>query len=556
MNAIKFPEGVPTGMELMLADGKRRKWVEGFTTPGALRPLVQFMGPAGGFAHDGDWYTTQIFPLFMGVCGDAFRFAWYRQDGEEWRHGDAWVISPPPQRYGAALDAAGFDCLVLIDPDLMQTDSPIPWNEDALRAQISRSIAIWKRPVLLADLPEPGWMTLITGYADNGKTLTGWCEEGWESFGFRFDPDKKRTFSDWFGKTSHVVLLTNTHPRPAETAVFRAALTRAVTELRRREIGHMHAGPATYEELAKRLGDPALSQEDEATTKKREGLLFPMIWDLATQRHYASEFLERSTEVFPQAAEELKAASDLFGATHDAVWKINRLGGGKSPGSPLPKTVDPAVRKQIADIVLECRDRDLEAARRIEAALRAVGVEPPAAPQAKAEPAEGHEHDSDETTPRFVEREAFDVVGIEAWLDMERDEDPGHVFANDLPPHKARIASLAVTPGWYAVYHARRSDGKVGCVVGVNAGRNSDVPEGLGKVTVPAARYAVFECDADEMGKTWGYIHGQWFPQSDEHRLGATPPFEFHYPPGEDEAKDRRAIWAPVVAKRAANSKE
>jgi hypothetical protein len=355
----------PAAMELALADGKRRKWVEGFAAPGGLRPLVQFLGPAGGFAAEGDWYTTEIFPLFMGVCADAFRFIWYRQDGAKWQRGDEFAISPPNARYLPALAAAGFAARVVFNPAVTGKPSSLPWDAATLRREVVASIAERKWPVLLVDLPEPGWNAVITGYEKDGEILTGWCEEGWESFGFRFDPAKKRKFEDWFAKVGGAVLLTAKHPRPQEADVVRAALARAVTELRRRTAGHLHAGAATYELLAQRLGDASLSTGDEVTAAKRNELLFPMIWDLATQRDYAAGFLKRAAEVFPAALEDLKAAAALFREIHDAVWEINRIGGGKQPGSPLPRTIDPAVRKQIAEIILKCRDRDLEAATRI-----------------------------------------------------------------------------------------------------------------------------------------------------------------------------------------------
>jgi hypothetical protein len=359
-------------MELKLPEARRRTWIEGFAAPGALRPLVQFMGPEAGFAPTGDWYTTEIFPLFMGVCGDAFRFVWYRQDNAKWERSDRFVAASPATQYLAALDAAGFDARLVFDPALTGTPPLLPWDAVTLRREVVASIAEHKWPVLVADLPEPGWMAVIVGYERNGETLIGWCEPGWESFGFCFDPAKKRKFGDWFAKTSGAVLLAAKHPRPAEADVFRAALARAIPELRRRAVGHLHAGPATYEVLAKRLDDPSLSRDDAETAKRRTDLLHPMIWDLATQRHYASEFLKRAAVVFPPAADELKAASDLFKAIHDAVWEISRIGGGKQPGSPLPRTADAAVRKQIAEIILKCRDRDLEAARKIEAALARV----------------------------------------------------------------------------------------------------------------------------------------------------------------------------------------
>ena len=33
------------------------------------------------------------------------------------------------------------------------------------------------------------------------------------------------------------------------------------------------------------------------------------------------------------------------------MWKINRTGGGKSPGGPLPRLTEPAVRREIAEII-------------------------------------------------------------------------------------------------------------------------------------------------------------------------------------------------------------
>jgi hypothetical protein len=359
----------PEAMELKLADSKRRKWIEGFAAPGGLRPLVQFMGQDGGFTPEGNWYATEIFPLFMGVCGDAFRFVWYRQDGAKWQRGDEYAVSPPAARYTAALDAAGFDARLAFDPALTGAPSAVPWDAATLRREVVASIAEREWPVLLVDLPESGWNAVITGYEKDGETLIGWCEEGWESFGFRFDPAKKRRFEDWSARIGGAVVLTAKHPRPPEADVLRAALARAVPELRRRAAGHLHAGPRTYEILAGRLDDNALSAADEATVKRRHDLLFPIIWDLATQRHYASGCLKRAAAVFPPAAEDLQAASQLFAAIHDAVWQINRIGGGRDPGSPLPKTADPAVRKQIAEIILQCRNRDLDAAQKIESGL-------------------------------------------------------------------------------------------------------------------------------------------------------------------------------------------
>ena len=56
------------------------------------------------------------------------------------------------------------------------------------------------------------------------------------------------------------------------------------------------------------------------------------------------------------------------------MWKVNSMAGGKRPGGELPKLNDPTVRRQIAAVLLEARDTDLEAADHIESALEAMGA--------------------------------------------------------------------------------------------------------------------------------------------------------------------------------------
>jgi RNA polymerase sigma factor (sigma-70 family) len=368
--AATIASGVPGAFALALPATQRQTWVEGFTAPGGLRPLMQVIGDPSGFATAGDWYSTEIFPLFMGVCGDAFSFVWYREDGSPRQQSDSYILSSPAEQYLPALAAAGFDGRVIFDPKLARGAPDAAWDAETLRREVVSSLARRSWPVLIVGLPEPGWNAVITGYEDGGRTLIGWSEPGWESFGFRFEAVKQQKFTDWFAKAGGVVLLTAQHARPPEEDVLRSALERAVPLLTRRSVGNLVAGPATYEELAKRLADPTLDGNDAATAKRRDALLFPMIWDLATQRHYASPFLERAAVVLPSAADDLNAAADLFTAIHDAVWEINRRGGGTDPGSPLPNLADTAVRQQVAQIILRCRDHDLEAANRIEAALR------------------------------------------------------------------------------------------------------------------------------------------------------------------------------------------
>ena len=161
--------------------------------------------------------------------------------------------------------------------------------------------------------------------------------------------------------------------QPAD-AIGRWARQQGLVFLRMREAGEHHAGPATFDAWAQLLADPTLSADGAATKSRRRGILDPMIWDLATRRHYGALFLKRAAELYPPAATHLEAAAACFRAEHDMMWKVNSVAGGKWPGGDLPKLGDPTIRKQIAAVLLEARGNDLEAADHIERALGTMGA--------------------------------------------------------------------------------------------------------------------------------------------------------------------------------------
>jgi len=62
-------------------------------------------------------------------------------------------------------------------------------------------------------------------------------------------------------------------------------------------------------------------------------------------------------------------AAALYAGEHDLMWKVWDLAGGN--GNPQAHTFmpDPAIRRQMADLVLQARQKDVEAANCIEQAL-------------------------------------------------------------------------------------------------------------------------------------------------------------------------------------------
>ncbi|MBT3379800.1 MAG: hypothetical protein HN742_19350 [Lentisphaerae bacterium] len=346
--------------------------IECMPAPGVLRALVEFLGEDFGFSTNKGgattWRTNEAFPLFMGVGGDAFEFVWIKK-ADAPQDAECPCLGNIRERFAAALAVAGFDCEVVLRKVGSTGPNATPFDRTRLRQRLVESLTVKGWPAILMDVPAPGHALIATGYSQGGSALIGWSVEGGDDRGIRFRPERKREFDKWFEQASAVVLLTAKHTRIPERRAYRDALERGVAFLRVREAADFHAGPATFEAWAGQLDDDTLDQDDSATEKRRNQILDPMIWDLATRRHYGNIFLGKAAELFPKAATELQAAATCFRAEHDMMWEINKTGGGKWPGSKLPRLKEPQIRRRVAEIILKSRDKDLEAAGHIEKAL-------------------------------------------------------------------------------------------------------------------------------------------------------------------------------------------
>ena len=148
--------------------------------------------------------------------------------------------------------------------------------------------------------------------------------------------------------------------------------------------------------------------------------------------------------------------------------------------------------------------------------------------------------------PTMINREAFTLIGIQTWIDPET-ADHEAIFDKQYRPHEAKARAVATTPGFYGAYFASRGPGKIGYMVGVSAREGTEAPEGLVALSIPAARYAVFEFPRQDVGKVWEHIHGEWLPKSEEYSLASSPVFEYY--PKSNTTETRLAIWIPVKRK-------
>jgi hypothetical protein len=316
--------------------------------------------------------------LFMGATGEAFAFLWFPK-GAERPPLDPTVYWPDPGApYKRALTAAGFTCEVLMRPGLAGGPGQgRPLDARTLKDGVRRCLVEQGLPAIIAGIPEPSTFLLVAGYEDDGDVLTGWRASGGGPVS-RNAADMVKV-RGWTGAAQMAVLLTGRQERPTETAIMRDALEQAVSLLRVKEAGPYHAGPANFEAWAQALlsdDPPDVSVPPNVPPRsvagRRRWLICPTAWDLMERASYAVRFLRRAAVLFPAAAGELDAASTCMGAVGDLMVQAERaMGGarGPNPEDGYPKADDPEARRQVAGLILQCKDRELEAAEHLAKAL-------------------------------------------------------------------------------------------------------------------------------------------------------------------------------------------
>jgi hypothetical protein len=91
---------------------------------------------------------------------------------------------------------------------------------------------------------------------------------------------------------------------------------------------------------------------------------------VAEGRWYGAQFLKQVMEDEPDMAEEIGKAIERYEAEHGLMWKNWELVGGLGRSDDkVKKFAEPAIRRQIAAIILEAREKEAEAIKHLERAL-------------------------------------------------------------------------------------------------------------------------------------------------------------------------------------------
>ncbi len=134
--------------------------------------------------------------------------------------------------------------------------------------------------------------------------------------------------------------------------------------------------------------------------------------------------------------------------------------------------------------------------------------------------------------PRIVTKEAFTAVGVPfkgqissaPYEDGENNNEIGKAW--DEFNARAREVKHLSGPAIGLCFGMPNPD-EPWYIAGMEVSAAEDVPAGMMARSVPAQKYAVFECTLRTLGPTYGYIMEQWQPASGYERAEA-PDFEVY----------------------------
>jgi hypothetical protein len=359
-------EGVP---RVNFYEGGQR-CPEDFTFPSALRACLEYMGENFGCDH----FTAPQEPLklcctyayIMSACGYAFSLGW--KTG--WHMDNNSILSmsaDPDEPFCRAFQAVGHG-YEIISKQGDQSD------ETRFRQSIIESISEKRRPVLAFGVVGPPECCIITGYDKAADVLIGWnFFQNMPEFnaGVEFEPSGYFRKKDWFKDTHSLIIIGEKQQLPPKGELYREILKWALQVARTPTVNGRSNGLAAYQTWADHvLRDENFPADDKNTLREHHAVHDDAVGMIAEARWYASLLLPQIARTEAWMAEHLLQAASCYAAEHELMWKIWGLVGGIGREEPkYMKMADTNVRQQIAQVILQARDKDAEAADHIEKAL-------------------------------------------------------------------------------------------------------------------------------------------------------------------------------------------
>ncbi|MBN1764173.1 MAG: sigma-70 family RNA polymerase sigma factor [Sedimentisphaerales bacterium] len=348
---------------------------ESYTFPSCLGACLKFLGRDLGRReieiHGAKWYLNNNYVFIMGTSGEAFRLFWkpgWRLDNVN-SLGDK---SDPGEFIDRAFEAVGYKYqIVYKNPDDAN-------HESLFKKAILENIQQKEHPVIGLGIIGPPECCVITGYDEKGDVLVGWnFFQGMPEHnqGIDFEPSGYFRKRNWYQDTWGLILIgEQTIPAPMPE-IYRKSMQWAIDLAQRPTInlgGERQNGLAAYTAWSE-----ALLQDDEFPSDNMDILRQRhMAHDnaagmVAEGRWYGAQYLKMVVEDEPALAEDLNAALACYEAEHSLIWQIWGLVGGIGRSDEHVKNfADPAIRRQIAPLILQARAQEEKATQHLQHALK------------------------------------------------------------------------------------------------------------------------------------------------------------------------------------------
>lgn len=309
------------------------------------------------------------YAFFIGITGVASFLSWkpgWAGDNVEIMY----MSDDPGAPFERAFRAAGYEY------EIFGTD-PAKRDESLYRQAIVESIRRGM-PVLAFGPIGPPEAALITGYDEGGDVLIGWnFFQSMPPFnaGVVFEPSGEFRKRGWFDYEPGFSFITvgNKGVKPSLRETYRSALewmvkvaTTPVT------FGDRHNGLAAYTAWADHLLRDEDFPDNEAVLRERHDVHNNVVSMVAEARWYGSLFLIQAAgpEILHyRLTEDLMHAAACYAGEHELMWKVWDLAGGNGNPDAWKKLARPEVRRQMAEVILQARDKDVQATEHIARAL-------------------------------------------------------------------------------------------------------------------------------------------------------------------------------------------
>lgn len=303
------------------------------------------------------------YAFFIGVTGLASYLNW--KPGWEGDNVEIMYMSDDPEApFRRAFAATGYEYQIY-GCDGKESDHGLFISKIAESLQNGR-------PVLSFGPIGPPESGLVTGYDEGGDVLIGWSFfQNFPEFsaGLTFEPTGEFRMRDWFEYPlgfSFLVIGEKRNP-PTLKETYHQAIE-WIIQVARTPItfGDRANGLAAYDAWADHVLRDEDFPADDAVLRQRHNVHNNIVGMLAEARWYGSQFLAGLAEsvddlVHRNAIEDLYQAAGLYAGEHALMWQVWDLVGGNGNPMAWQKFADPSVRRQIASVIRQARDKDARA---------------------------------------------------------------------------------------------------------------------------------------------------------------------------------------------------